>query len=318
MSIKRVVIVTPAYSEKVGGAVVLHKLCDVLRKAGYQAYLYPYASAFMLRRHNWLQVSWLLLKQQLRIWLALQWGRFDRHSTFDTPLYDGSFALCSADTLTIYPETVQGNPLQAAHVVRWLLHQPGFHTGEMSFARGDLLIKFNSAIKDVVLDGVSVANRELKVIHYPLEHYYPPQTPVERSGTAVCIRKGAGKPFIHDEPAVIIDNLPHAEVAEILRRSRYFVSYDTYTAYSLFAVLCGCISIVVPDPAQTEEAWYPQIEDRWGIAYGFAQIPFAQATAELQVQRIKQQVEIVETNVKLAFEEILQYVANKALTEGAQ
>ncbi len=305
MGVNRIVIVTPAYCEKVGGAVVLHKLCDILRKQGYDASLYPFVTCFQLSERHWFNAIVLFLKQIFRVRLALFLSKFALNRNFDTPIFRGKVSsINDENTIVVYPETVSGNPLLAKNVVRWLLHQPGFHTGEISFSRGDLLVKFNSAIKDVQLDGVSIASQELKVIHYPLEHYFRPSNVLERKGVAVCIRKGAGKKFVHDEPAILIDGLSHQETGEILRHVKYFVSYDTYTAYSLFAVLCGCISIVVPDDNQTEEEWYPKVEDRWGIAYGYDNIPFAEQTAELQVNRIRQQVEAVEENVSRSFTEI--------------
>ena len=305
MGVNQIVIVTPAYCEKVGGAVVLHKLCDILRRQGYDASLYPFVTCFQLSDQHWFDTITLFLKQIFRVHLALFFGKFALNRNFDTPIYRGKLNILNNDnTIVVYPETVCGNPLLAKNVVRWLLHQPGFHTGEISFARGDLLVKFNSAIKDVQLDGVSIASQELKVIHYPLEHYFRPSKVADRKGVAVCIRKGAGKKFVHDEPAIVIDGLSHEDTGEILRTVKYFVSYDTYTAYSLFAVLCGCISIVVPDDNQTEEQWYPKVEDRWGIAYGYDNIQFAEQTAELQVNRIRQQVEAVEENVSRSFTEI--------------
>ncbi len=305
MGVKRIVIVTPAYCETVGGAVVLHKLCDILRKQGYDASLYPFVTCLQLSERHWFNGIGLFLKQIFRVRLALFLSKFALNSSFETPIFRGRVcSLNDENTIVVYPETVSGNPLLAKNVVRWLLHQPGFHTGEISFSRGDLLVKFNSAIKDVQLDGVSVARQELKVIHYPLEHYFRPANVQERKGVAVCIRKGAGKKFIHDEPAILIDGLSHQETGKILRNVKYFVSYDTYTAYSLFAVLCGCISIVVPDDNQTEEEWYPKVEDRWGIAYGYDNIPFAEQTAELQVNRIREQIEAVEENVSNSFTEI--------------
>jgi hypothetical protein len=314
MGLKKVVIVTPEYAENVGGAVVLHKLAAILQKQGVDVTLYPFVTTFYLGPTGWLKTLGLWLKQYIRVQLALRWQRFRLYPEFAVSLYRGSRrALASHDFLVIYPETVLGNPLQAKHVVRWLLHQPGFHTSEITFGRGDLLVKFNSAIKDVQLDGVQVATKPLKVIHYPLEHYYAPPAMTERHGTAVCIRKGAGKPFVHAEPAIIIDDLSHREVGEIFRRSKYFVSYDTYTAYSLFAVLCGCISIVVPDADQTEQQWYPDIQDRWGIAYGFDKIEFAQETAHLQVERILQQVQAVDDNVQQAFAEMCSFFKSDSI-----
>lgn len=317
MSVQKIIIVTPSYSEKVGGAVVLHKLCSVLRQQGHEAYLYPFVTSFYLSRFNWINSIFLAFRQFVRVFLALNFGKFDRYEEFNTPLYDGNIdSIANDGTIVVYPETVQGNPLNAKNVVRWLLHQPGFHTGDMSFSRGDVLVKFNSAIRDIRLDGVNLINSELKVIHYPLEHYYLPNQGTVRSGTAVCIRKGAGKPFVHDDAAIVIDDLSHAEVGEILRKSEFFVSYDTYTAYSLFAVLCGCKSIVVPDPLLSAEEWYPNVEDRWGIAYGFENIQFATETAPLQIERIHQQVAIVNENVRVAFADILEHFNNQQFRTG--
>lgn len=305
MGLNRIVIVTPAYCEKVGGAVVLHKLCDILRKQGYDASLYPFVTCFQLSDLNCYNGIVQLLKQFLRVRLSRLFNSFALNHSFDTPMFRGNLSsLKDEKTIVVYPETVNGNPLCAKNVVRWLLHQPGFHTGQICFGRCDLLVKFNSAIKDIQLDGVSIAKQELKVIHYPIEHYFKPLKEVDRKGVAVCIRKGAGKKFVHDDQAILIDDLPHQAVGEVLRNVKYFVSYDTYTAYSLFAVLCGCISIVVPDENQTEEQWYPDVQDRWGIAYGYDKIPFAEQTAELQVKRIRQQIQAVEGNVSKSFTEI--------------
>src|SRR5690606_7573161 len=127
----------------------------------------------------------------------------------------------------------------------------------------------------------------LKVIHYPLEHYHTTNVSGTRRGTAVCIRKGKGKTFQHDErDAIVIDGKSHEEVAQILNKVSVFVSYDTYTAYSLFAVLCGCDSVVIPDPGVDEASWYPNPTDRDGIAYGFENIEAARASAPRVLPRI--------------------------------
>ena len=70
------------------------------------------------------------------------------------------------------------------------------------------------------------------------------------------------------------------------RKSKYFISYDEHTAYSIFAVLCGCISVVIPGEGVDIETWYPSEEDRYGIAYGLNDLDRAKATSGLVKKHI--------------------------------
>ena len=143
-------------------------------------------------------------------------------------------------------------------------------------------MKFNSAILDFNFPGSKTSEKELKVIHYPLEYYNLSGASNTRKGTAYCLRKGRGKEIQHDlADSILIDDMSHAEVAAIFKRVKTFISYDTYTAYSFFAVLCGCDSVVIPDGGVTKEQWYPNVKDRHGLSYGFDEIDEAKKTAPL-------------------------------------
>ena len=83
-----------------------------------------------------------------------------------------------------------------------------------------------------------------------------------------------------------MQGLSHKEVSKIFKSVETFISYDTYSAYSIFAALCGCRSIVIPDKDISKEEWYPDKEDRYGIAYGFDDIDAAIATENLVMNRI--------------------------------
>ncbi len=112
-------------------------------------------------------------------------------------------------------------------------------------------------------------------------------TATERSGSAYAIRKGRGKRIQHDlSDSLLIDGKPHQEVAAIFKRVKTFISYDPYTAYSWFAALCGCDSVVIPDEGVDAESWYPDPEDRYGLAYGFEGIEEAKNTRHLLYKRV--------------------------------
>ena len=281
---KKFVIFAVPYKELSGGSIVLHKLCHLINRAGREAYITPYFSTFELNRKHAIRTLWRFARE-------LEWSlRYPLRTNpnFNTPLIASPEEVADRDDyVAIYPEIVFGNPLGAANVVRWLLHNPGFHTGRVFYGRNELYFGYNSAIKPFCFPGSTTSPNDLKVIHYPLEYYNTDNTAAERSGTAYTVRKGKGKTIQHDlRESVLIDGKPHQEVAAIFKRVKTFISYDPYTAYSTFAALCGCDSVVIPDEGVDEESWYPNPEDRYGLAYGFEGIEKAKKTRHLLYQRV--------------------------------
>ncbi|MFY8273985.1 WavQ [Pseudoalteromonas sp. SSDWG2] len=301
---KKFIIYTPSYNEKSGGIVVLHKLCHILNDLGYEAYLYPQSEQFVFDKKSIFSEFRKFIKFELKSLLT----GFKVNPHFDTPIFDFKNKEIDDSCIVFYSELVLGNPLGAKQVARWLLHQPGFHTGRVMYNAGEILFKFNSAVRDFNYPGSITSTQELKVIHYPLEHYNLDDVKEERQGTAYCLRKGKHKAIVHDlKDSVLIDDLPHEEVAKVFKSVKTFISYDTYTAYSLFAVLCGCESVVIPDEGVTEEEWYPNPEDRNGIAYGMENIEKANSTAHLVKQYVISEEDKSFNNVKLAIEEMLSH-----------
>lgn len=290
---KKFIIFTPSYDENSGGTVVLHKLCHVLNELGYESYVKPYTYSYEVKRTNWKLFIWRLLK-----WSFLSSIRgFKTNPAFNTPIFKGDSV--DENWIVIYPEVVFGNPLNAENVVRWLLHQPGFHEGNIFYGKNELYFKFNSAIEDFNFPGSVTSYNELKVVHYPLEYYNLDDVAPQRTGTAYCLRKGRNKKIIHDvTDSILIDGKSHAEVASIFKSVKRFVSYDTLTAYSIFAVLCGCESIVIPDEGVSIEDWYPNPSDRYGIAYGFENVDSALSTAYLVREHILNEERSVFMRVK--------------------
>jgi hypothetical protein len=279
------------YSEKYnptsGGAICLHYLCHILNDLGHEAYLVPDTFSFEFSMYN--------IRAGLRN-IARGLGRiFKKYKTnpsFNTPVIKNIGKLNLEEFITIYPETTFGNPISAKNVVRWLLHNPGFHTGKINYGKNELYFKFNQAISDFHHPGSTLSSVELKIIRYPLEHYNMENSTPEnlRKGTAYCMRKGQHKIIQHDlNNSTLVDDLSHEEISKIFKSVKTFISYDSLTAYSIFAVLCGCDSIVIPDNGVSESNWYPNPVDRYGIAYGFENLEKSRSTRHLVKNRIDEE-----------------------------
>lgn len=264
-------IYAPSYNENSGGCLALHRLCHLINQVeGMEAFLVPRVPELLsiTKKRDFLRdiknvIIWLKKGSFLK-------SRFKINPLWETPVKLKSEINDFNDAVVIYPEVTHGNPLNAENVVRWFLHQPGYFTKTVCIGVNELHFKFNSAIKDFVHCLSYLSNQELKVIYYPLELY---NMDGAENDTGCChlVRKGKNKDKCHPEDSIAIDGLSHQEISEIFKKSKRFICYDDYTAYSIFAVLCGCESIVVPGDGVTKEQWYPRPEDRYGIAYGFSE-----------------------------------------------
>lgn len=273
------VICTSDYDPDSGGVVCLHTLAHTLRQLGFDAYLAPMLDEPAKK-----------LRRGIR-GLKLRFSNL----FFDGKVFSGCLApwvniieasrLAEHGAIFVYPEMILDNPYKAKHVVRWLLHYPMFWKKKITWNYGDVVIRFNDAVPEQHISGVNFVKDFLKVVKYPIDIYQGDIT-TQREGSAYLVRKGEGKSFIHPKDAICVDGLSHSETAKILKRVKTFYSYDLYTAYSLFAVVAGCDSIVVPDDNLELEKWYPSEADRFGLAYGVGQLEWARATTPKVLDRL--------------------------------
>lgn len=267
----RFTIFAYGYKQDVGGIIVLHKLCDQLNRLGYAACLWP-ARKPVRRGSNPLVWFFQELKHRLK--------GFPVNPDFLTPLATEHDL---PGSIVIYPEIVSGNPLKADHVVRWLLHKPGFHTGQVNYGANDLFFYFNKAFDDSTLN--PNPDHQLQVVHL-LTSIYQQTNNGHRSGTCYLVRKGGQRDLIHHEDKDIrVDKMSHEERARIFNTCETFISYDMHSLYSAYAALCGCRSIVIPEPGLTKEAWLPDEKERYGIAYGMDDMDWAASTLTLLKKR---------------------------------
>lgn len=276
------------YHDDAGGIVVLHKLCHLLNKNGYKASLWPNYKPIFDKS-----------KFMKSIFKFLKYFRKSIHRKFATnKLWDTPIScykdLQNENTVVIYAELVDGNPLNAKNVVRWLLHKPGFHSNKINYSKNELVFYYLKSYIDN-LTNINMKN-ELYIANNREETYYDKKLD-SREGTCYILRKGKDRQIIHNvKDSILIDGKSHQEIAEIFNRTKMCISYDTYTMYSVYAAMCGCISVVVPDKGILEEEWLPDSKKRYGLAYGFENIETSKQTQKLLLERMKDE----EKNIKIS------------------
>jgi len=257
-------VYAPSYDPDDGGGLVLHRFVHALRGLGEQAFLVPMQAVF---RQGVLD----RMKARLRA------NPYRTAPGLDTPVWpDGALP---EGAVVVYSEIIPGNPLGARNVVRWLLHRPGFHFGTHDFGADELFFKWADFCDAPEITGGPAHPLTL----FTIPEVYTTTNTGPRQGACYLVRKGHKKDIVHyRSDAIRIDGKDHAEIARIFNRCESFHSYDEDTMYSLFAVLCGCDSVVVPGRYGARADW---VADhalfRYGIAYGDDDLEHARATASL-------------------------------------
>ena len=286
---KKYLIVTPSFSENNGGAVVLHRLCHLLNENNREAYLFPIVENLQLNRLNYKEILPRFIKKQLRE----PFRRLKTNKTLNTPvLYKLPEGVSTGEYIVVYPEITFGNPLKAKNVVRWLLHNPGHdsatgkETKEYFYGKNELYFRYGSFFKAFENPGSTTSSHLLNIMPSRQHQYNTENASTDRQGTAYCIRKGVSKPVTHDlSDSILIDGKKHPEIAQIFKKVKTFICYDSYTAFSDFAALSGCDSIVIPETGVTIDEWRPNIEDRYGVAYGYENLEWARETRQLLLDK---------------------------------
>lgn len=284
---KFVIVSSRQYS---GGAIALHALCKYLADDGYDARIF-HSNVFVYRRFHkvrfWIDwIAYLFTDVFKEIAVKLLGDKGRKYGDFFKGYYDESvkgykrkvLPFVDKNTIVVYPEIVFGNFLRAKNVVRWFLFYNRYPNYERAYGKKDLFFAYRSIFND---EKYNPEKRLLCLSYFDLDLYKRTNFG-ERSGTCYIIRKGKLR---SDLPAsfdgVIIDDLPEGEKVKVFNQCQYCVSYDSQTAYSDLAALCGCISVIVPEPGKTREDYRVQEDKSYGVAFGFApsEIEYAEKTS---------------------------------------
>jgi len=248
----KIYIHTPDYINNTGGIVSLHLLGHRLSQLGEEVILFC-----KIKNNDWL-------------------GK----------IYDGHI-IDLKTSVVIYPETVSGNPNNFKHIVRWILNTPGICGGDGIFNDTDLIYKYSAGY---IVKDESLVKGILCIFESEKLKDYVDYNRHIKNKTCYLVRKGGYKKLDkHPSTAIQISDQPIEEIIELFNTCETFISYDHNTYYSIIAVLCGCISIVIPDESMTKDMWikncamYPH-----GIMYGLDAITTTDNTRKELLECIEQ------------------------------
>jgi len=287
--IKKIIIVN-GYNY-CGGRVVLSELCRCLRKEGYDSRLLL-LHQYPTNEKELLQFSRLsTFIECIKLAIAIQLNHFFPSFGFNKKFFPEFFSathlkdcpiqlnpfFSKKRTIVLYPEVVYGNPLKATNVVRWFLYYNRYPNDPKAYSKNDLSLCYRSIFNDETLN----PNKWKITINHFDRNLYKQTNFSSRSGKCFIIRKGQDRtdlPKTFD--GVIVDNLAETEKVKIFNQCEYCYCYDTQTFYSCIASICGCKTIVVPEPGKNKSDYRgPDDPPHYGIAYGNSREEIEWATA---------------------------------------
>jgi hypothetical protein len=254
---KPFIIYTYDYSPGVGGIKVMHKLCDLLNKNGYESYLFP-----------------IHIREE-----------FYTCSDYDTLIVTQDIINEIDNAIIIYPEGIRYNPLNARNIVRWILG-PSQQQDAETYSKNDLIYWY---MNYYYTDYLGQKENQLFISEFHNNIFT--NLNQERKGSCYTIRKANPKQYHHPEDSIFIPfesagNL--IELANLFNKTEKFYCYDNYTFLYTQAAMCGCTSIVIPDGIKTKEEWLKGSRlSQYGVAYGEDDIPRALETLPLLFEEIE-------------------------------
>ncbi|MEN1831279.1 hypothetical protein AAIM60_00220 [Pseudomonas lijiangensis] len=226
-------IVTARYVRTSAGIKALHFLCHALNRMGEQAFLimHPYFPAH-LSTHPALNTP-LLTKRIM-----------DYHRAEGlTPI-------------TIYPESIKGNPMRAPFIVRYVLNYAGLLGGDEQFPETEYCISYSEAI------AATVPNSK-QTIFIPASDpnfFVPPAPGTQRQGA--CFYAGKYKNYHGGKTFAVTDGLIEIvrdcageqtpeQIRDLFQKCERFYCYEN-SALAIEATLCGCPVVFLPNEFFTD------------------------------------------------------------------
>jgi hypothetical protein len=218
------------------------------------------------------------------------------------------------NTIAIYPEVENGNPLNAKYVVRWILAELGKVANINIFknwGKNDLVYYYLSEKK--IKDSPEKYDSIYKFL---TTIYLKPNTFInynrQRNGYCHIFKKchihKNGIQQFHPPHSVELRHFNnYEELVNFFNRFEYFVCYDPACFLVFLAGLCGCIPILHKVDGISKEQWFTGKGDTNscfyeyylnhpytnypGIAYGIEDLEYARSTIHLLPDILHKQIE---------------------------
>lgn len=230
--------------------------------------------------------------------------------------------LVDDNTIVIYPEVIAGNPLNAKHVVRWILLDLGLEVDKDYYKmwnKNDLVYHWEPTSLPYSKQLVNIwLNPEIK-------KYNTTQPRISKCYgykklNNIKIHNNVTT-FHNEKNDINIDSLPIKEIIKIFNDSSIFYCYDPNTFYSIMATLCGCVTVLHPlDNISKTDYFKSRITCHTsgfcynaGLAYGNsdAEIKLATSTVNNAQYQFDKLVELWKSTVGDFLNDITQIITNK-------
>ena len=248
---RRILFYIPEFDENCGGIVALFNMCNFINKNSTKFY------AEIVNTEN------------------------NRTQNPVCNSYANYFG--DVDSIAVYPETVNGNPLGLKNVVRWILLDLGT---EMPYNKNELFGP-NDLIYEWIHSSTRILGKELRKVYVNPTYKHTNKEP--RTKTCSILKKG---PFFHKNIQTIhppncldIESLKAIDskiLNMVFNACSHFYCYDPKTMYIMYAMICGCVPIVYPleNVNKQEYAKRFMLGITRGYAYGLEDVEYAQETLQ--------------------------------------
>ncbi len=193
--------------------------------------------------------------------------------------------------IVIYPEIIEGNPLNAKNVIRFILFSLKLNN------RYNIINTWDKT--DYIINWLKweKSNEKYIQIYLPFIDLDYKNLNLKRSNNTCClIKKGL---YFYDDNDIIyeiyknkyilLDKLNKQDIINYFNTCKYFYTFDPVTAYTAYAIICGCIPIIKPLKNYNKEEYINTFLScelcslRNGFAYGDSpeEIENAEKTLEI-------------------------------------
>ena len=297
--IKRILIINS--HGRSGGCVMLSLLCKLLADRGYDARLmiFPYIDPInqfskiivwrdWLRYHlyNWMRNKINQLMDIFHCNRRLDTWDFSYEVGKECKQYFNPF-FSRRHTLVIYPEVLYGNFLGSRYVVRWLLYHYRYSGDMEAYNKEDLFICYRKIFNDWNLNPSGIETP----LTYLERNRFRQYNFGLRKDHCFLLRKGHFRddlPKKFDAPVIDFASSDD-EICRMFNEYTFCYFYDTQTFYTTFAVICGCIPIVIPESGKSRSDYRKESDGiGYGIAYGNSkeEIEFARNTRDKRLAEL--------------------------------